>query len=137
MTFKIHPIATEDTLQLRYKVLWPNHPIERSKVEGDETARHFGGYLDGDLICVASLFNEGDGIRLRKFATGPEFQGQGFGTQMLDHLLKEAKATGANVFWFDARESALPFYERNGFTPKGKRFFKGNVPYRRISRALV
>lgn len=137
MTFTIKPIAPKDTLPLRHKVLWPDHPMERSKVEGDETASHYGGYFESTLVCVASLFQEGNGMRLRKFATDPAFQGRGFGTQMLDHLLKEAKATGANVFWFDARESALPFYERNGFTPKGKRFFKGNVPYRRISRALV
>ncbi|MFY0596351.1 MAG: GNAT family N-acetyltransferase [Cognatishimia sp.] len=136
MTFSIQSIAPRATLPLRQKVLWPDHPIEQSIVEGDEQASHFGGFIDGDLVCVASLFKEAPGIRLRKFATDPTFQGKGFGTQMLDHLLTEATATGAKTFWFDARESALPFYEGNGYTPEGERFFKGDVPYRRITRAL-
>lgn len=136
MIFKIQPIATKETLPLRHKVLWPDHPMERSKVEGDEAASHYGGYLDGTLICVASLFQVGDGMRLRKFATDPAFQGQGFGTQMLNHLLKEAKTTGVNVFWFDARESALPFYARHGYQPDGERFYNSGVPYFRVSKSL-
>lgn len=136
MLLTIKPITAKDTLPLRHQVLWPDQPLENSKVEGDEDALHFGGYLDKKLVCVASLFWEEPGIRLRKFATDPAFQGQGIGTKMLSHLLKEAQATGAETFWFDARESALPFYERNGYSLEGKRFFKGDIPYRRITRAL-
>ncbi len=92
--------------------------------------------MDANLICVASLFQDGSSMRLRKFATDPEYQGQGIGTQMLTHLLDHAIAVDASVFWFDARESALPFYERNGFTAEGPRFFKYEVPYRRVRRVL-
>lgn len=136
MSFQIKSVGAKDTLPLRQQVLWPDHPIAQSQVDGDEDALHFGGYLDKKLVCVASLFWEEPGIRLRKFATDPAFQGQGIGTKMLSHLLKEAQATGAETFWFDARESALPFYERNGYSPEGKRFFKGDIPYRRITCAL-
>ncbi|CUI71000.1 GNAT family N-acetyltransferase [Cognatishimia activa] len=136
MNLTIKRISDAETLPLRHKVLWPNHPIEQSKVEGDETASHFGGFLDGGLVCVASLF-EDDGIRLRKFATDPDYQGQGFGSEMLAYLLERAKETDATFFWFDARESALPFYERNGFKPEGPRFFKNAVPYRRVRRSLA
>ena len=136
MTFQIKPIPAQDTLPLRHKVLWPDHPVEHSMVDGDDDARHFGGFLEGKLVCVASLFKDADSVRLRKFATDPAFQGQGLGTQMLAHLLEEAKAEGAITFWFDARESALPFYQRNGYHPEGERFFKSNVPYRRVRRDL-
>lgn len=136
MQLKIKTITAKDTLPLRHKVLWPDHPIEQSMAKGDEQASHFGGFLGEKLVCVASLFTEGEGIRLRKFATDPAYQGQGIGTKMLDHLLKAAQAMDAKTFWFDARESALPFYERNGYTPEGERFFKGDIPYRRITRAL-
>ncbi|SHG49646.1 GNAT family N-acetyltransferase [Cognatishimia maritima] len=137
MKFEIQSITAQETLPLRQKALWPGHLIEQSMVDGDETALHFGGYLDRKLVCVASLFHEPPGIRLRKFATDPAFQGQGFGSQMLRQLLHEAQATGAKTFWFDARESALPFYQRNGYTPDGERFFKADIPYRRIVRALT
>ena len=136
MTFTIRPISAADTLPLRHKVLWPDHPVEHSMVKGDAKALHFGGFQDDKLVCVASLFQDGESMRLRKFATDPEFQSKGFGTQMLEHLVEVAKAKGAQQFWFDARESALPFYERNGYAAEGERFYKGDVPYRRVTRAL-
>lgn len=136
MTFTIRSISATDTLPLRHKVLWPDHPVAHSLVEGDSKALHFGGFADDKLVCVASLFQDGDNIRLRKFATDPEFQGKGFGTQMLNHLLEVAKTKSASQFWFDARESALPFYERIGYAAEGERFYKGDVPYRRVTRSL-
>lgn len=135
-SFQIKSVQAGETLPLRQQVLWPGHPIAQSLVDGDETAMHFGGFIKGKLVCVASLFQHGEAIRLRKFATAPDYQGQGIGSLMLKHLLVKAEASGAKTFWFDARESALPFYERNGFHPEGERFFKSNVPYRRVTRAL-
>lgn len=136
MSFVIKPISVEDALPLRHKVLWPDHPVEHSMVVGDETALHFGGFLEQELICVASLFRDGSAIRLRKFATHPDFQGKGYGSVMLRHLLEVAVQSGATTFWFDAREAALPFYERHGFTKEGERFFKGDIPYFRMSQDL-
>ncbi|WP_370227852.1 GNAT family N-acetyltransferase [Cognatishimia sp.] len=140
VSLTINQISAAQTLALRQAVLWPEHPIEASKVEGDETALHFGGFLGGDLICVASLFQDGGqdggGVRLRKFATDPAHQGKGFGSDMLVYLVAQAREAGASDFWFDARETALGFYERHGFTTKGERFFKKGLPYWRMSLAL-
>ena len=132
----IRTITTEETLPLRQAVLWPDHPLSASRVEGDEAALHFGGFVGDELVCTASLFPDGDQIRLRKFATLPDYQGHGHGTAMIQHLLDVARAQGAEMFWFDARESALPFYARFGFESFGDRFFKRDVPYRRMSKRL-
>lgn len=133
----IRAITADQTLPLRQAVLWPDHPLSASRVDGDGSALHFGGFAGDQQICTASLFPDGDQIRLRKFATLPDHQGQGHGTAMLRHLLAEARAQGAQVFWFDARESALPFYERFGFETTRDRFFKREVPYRRMTMHLA
>lgn len=132
----IRTITAEQTLRLRQTVLWPDHPLSASRVDGDDSALHFGGFAADHLICTASLFPDGDQIRLRKFATHPDHQGKGHGTAMVQHLLAEARAQGAQQFWFDARESALPFYARLGFAASGDRFFKRDVPYLRMSMRL-
>lgn len=132
----IRTIPTEETLPLRQAVLWPDHPLSASRVEGDDDALHFGGFVKDQLVCTASLFADGDKVRLRKFATLQNYQGCGHGTAMIQHLLEVARAQGAELFWFDARESALPFYARFGFEPSGARFFKRDVPYRRMSKRL-
>lgn len=133
---QIRNIAAADTLALRQLVLWPEHPISASKVPGDEGALHFGGFRSDQLICVASLFPEKAAIRLRKFATHPDHQGQGLGSKMLRHLLVRAKARKHTRIWCDARETALPFYQRFGFTSHDERFFKRDVAYIRMEKLL-
>ena len=137
MSIVIKAISAGDTLPLRHKILWPGYPVEHSMLDGDETAMHFGGFLEEKLICVASLFRDGQTVRLRKFATDANFQGLGFGSLMLQHLLKVAHDLDAEVFWFDARETAVPFYKRLGFSINGNRFFKGDIPYFRMSQSLT
>ena len=133
---QILPISAADTLPVRQLVLWPDHPISASQVDGDDDALNSGAFFADQLICVASLFPEGDRIRLRKFATHPDYQGQGAGSLMLRHLLAEATTRGHKLFWFDVRETALPFYARFGFETKGTRFFKRDLPYVRMVKSL-
>ncbi|MBT8155732.1 GNAT family N-acetyltransferase [Epibacterium ulvae] len=133
---QIRSITSADTLPLRQLVLWPDHPISASQVEGDPGALHFGGFMADRLITVASLFSDGDAVRLRKFATHPDFQGQGAGSAMLRHLVEISQTQGRKRFWLDARETALPFYRRHGFTVQGDRFFKRDLPYFRMEMTL-
>ena len=126
---KVIDISAQDTIPIRHRVLWPNEPPEYCEVDGDDNALHFGVIQGEELVCVASIFIEKDAARLRKFATLQEYQGQGIGTFMLNFLVKEVKNLGIPLFWLDARESAIEFYQRFGFLPEGKQFFKNNVPY--------
>lgn len=74
--------------------------------------------------------------RFRKFATAPAWQGRGVGTALLRHVIAAAAQAGARRIWCDAREAALPFYERFGLRAEGEVFFKGDVPYLRMTMAL-
>ncbi|GAM76016.1 acetyltransferase [Vibrio ishigakensis] len=132
----IEQISWQQTIGLRHAVLWPEKPPEFCHVEDDETGTHFGVFFDARLVCVASLFQSGNSIRLRKFATDHDYQGQGIGSALLEHMLDFAKEQGASNFWCDARESAVPFYSRFGFEPEGERFYKGQVPYFKLSVEL-
>ena len=126
---EIKAISWEETIPIRQQVLWPNESPEYCKVDGDEDALHFGIFITNQLTCVASLYLKGRSARLRKFATLHESQGKGLGSLMLNHIIKELKASGITYFWFDARESATPFYSRFGFNIEGERFYKNNVSY--------
>ena len=75
--------------------------------------------------------------RFRKFATAPAWQGRGVGTALLRNVIAAAARAGARRIWCDAREAALPFYERFGLRAEGEVFFKGDVPYLRMTMALV
>ena len=105
---------------------------------------------DLELVSIISLFittssSPGDSAdapqqqsvaRFRKFATAPAWQGRGVGTALLRHAIGAAAQAGAHRIWCDAREAALPFYERFGLRAEGEVFFKGDVPYLRMTMAL-
>ena len=83
------------------------------------------------------MFCSGNSARLRKFATASAFQRMGIGTRMLAYVLGVSAENNLTHFWCDARESAICFYERFGMAPEGDRFFKGDVPYFKMSVSLA
>ena len=60
---------------------------------------------------------EGEGQwRIRGMATDAAYQGRGAGSLVLKELLKWGRENGVRSFWCNAREPAIRFYERHGFS---------------------
>ena len=56
-------------------------------------------------------------------------QNQGIGSKMIDFIINSLKETDVKVFWCDARESAISFYQRFGMQPYGECFYKADIAY--------
>ena len=126
---EISSITLDDALPIRHCVLWPDKPLSFCKVEGDETANHYGVYLDDALVSVASIYRKGKEARLRKFATLEHFQGRGAGSQLIRHIVTELKQTDIEIFWCDARTTAMGFYQKFGMEVQGDEFVKSGIAY--------
>ena len=50
------------------------------------------------------------------FYTKPEYRRQGIATSILNQLMDEARNRGVSDLFLNAREMAIPIYERAGFT---------------------
>lgn len=137
MELELRSITAEETLPIRHKVLWPDKPPAYSMVENDAEGWHLGVFAHGELICVASVFVEGNTARLRKFATLPEHRSKGAGTAAIAHIIATLASRGITTFWCDARTSATGFYQRFGMRPEGETFFKGDTPYVRMAVQLI
>jgi GNAT superfamily N-acetyltransferase len=136
--FVIQAIEPAQTYALRHAVLWPDKPLAYVQLPDDAAGQHVGAVAGGAVVAVISLFVGADGVaRFRKFATDPAWQGRGLGTALLRHVLAAARAQGAHVLWCDARQTTLPFYQRFGLAPEGEVFYKGEVPYIRLSCPLI
>jgi ribosomal protein S18 acetylase RimI-like enzyme len=133
---EISAISWEQTIPLRHSVLWPNKPTEFCHIDGDAEALHFGAFIDGILVCVASVYLTLNKARLRKFATDIRYQGQGIGSKMLAHIIESLKSNQVEYFWCDARASALDFYKRFGMFTCSERFYKADVAYNKMEVAL-
>ncbi|PKG80918.1 GNAT family N-acetyltransferase [Colwellia sp. 75C3] len=134
---EIRSISSDEALPIRHEVLWPNKPLQFCKVDGDETAKHYGAYLNDELVSVASIYMDGRVARLRKFATVVVFQGRGIGSKLITHILNELVNNGAESFWCDARATAVGFYKQFGMESQGTEFIKSEVSYFKMDVSLI
>lgn len=137
----IRPITAEQTYALRHAVLWPDKPFDYVRIDNDGEGHHYGAFWDTELVAVISLFVEGESanpgqVRFRKFATRPDCQRMGIGTQLMRHTIAEARRMNATTLWCDARLDAADFYRRFGMEPVSEVFYKGVIPYAKFSLTL-
>ncbi|GGO73036.1 GNAT family N-acetyltransferase [Bowmanella pacifica] len=137
MTASIQEIRSQQTLVLRHQVLWPDKPMAFCRLADDGSGCHLGAFVDGKLVCVASLFVQDNAMRLRKFATLPEYQGRGIGSAVLKEAISRARHLGLTRFWCDARQSASELYRRFGLSQSGGLFYKGEIAYVRMALTLT
>ncbi|MEO6287560.1 MAG: GNAT family N-acetyltransferase [Dyadobacter sp.] len=135
-SIEIQKIDADKTLAIRHLVLWPGKSAEFVKVPEDEAGFHFGLYANAQLVSVISLFADGHSMRFRKFATLPEFQGKGLGSQLLEHSIDFGRQNQFQRMWCDARTDALGFYEPFGFTKFSEPFFKEYIEYYKIEKVF-
>ncbi len=133
---KISNLSAQDVWPIRQTVLRPTDPLDFIKVDGDETAPHFGVVLNGQVISVISLFPDRTGIQFRKFATLPNHQGHGHGSDLFDHMIGFCRAGGHTRVWCNARLAASAFYQRKGMKPTGDTFTKHDVRYQIMEMQL-
>ncbi len=111
--------------------MWPNMPLEYIKLRDDHKALHYGLFIDDELITVISLFVNLDQktVQFRKFATLKSYQGKEYGSQLLNHVMKEAKTKNIAKIWCNARTEKIPFYKKFGLKETRHTFVKNGLSY--------
>lgn len=116
-------ITAADTYFIRNAVLRKGKPIETCIFPGDDlpTTKHFGIFSDY-LIGVISLFENTNPIfehpfqvQIRGMAILQDFQGLRLGEKLIESCEDYLKSEIETLIWFNARESAVGFYEKLGY----------------------
>ena len=114
---------------LRQQVMYPEMTIEDVKLENDSNGIHFGLFDHNKLISVISVFENGDGIQYRKFATLNEYQGKGYGSTLLEFVINFSKEQGCKRLWCNARKNVSGFYKKFGFTETTQTFIQNGYEF--------
>jgi len=109
--------------ELRWRVLrepW-GQPRGSERDELDSAASHVAGFDEAKrLVCVGRLHAVETGVgQVRYMAVAESLRGRGLGQAVLDELERQAKCQGMTTILLDAREAAVGFYLRNGYTIEG------------------
>jgi ribosomal protein S18 acetylase RimI-like enzyme len=112
-------------------VLRHGKPIESCRFDGDdlETTTHFGLVVAKNIIGIVSIFQHksdifvvGNQYQIRGMAVLEDFQQKGFGRELILYCEKYILTKNGNLIWFNARENAVKFYEKLGYTKQGNPF---------------
>lgn len=119
----ITPVSEADLEQyynLRYEILrapW-QQPRGSERAPDDDTAVHAlllddAGQAAG--VCRLHLETPQEG-QLRFMAIREDLQGKGMGRLLMEYLEAKARELGCSFITLQAREKAVSFYERHGYT---------------------
>jgi GNAT superfamily N-acetyltransferase len=132
--FHIAIASTQEILPLRMKVLREGTPSQDPRYTEDdwEITTHLALYKDGEILGTSSWLTKTFPLphassnsldtQLRGMAIDQSLQSSGLGAELLLFGIHFAQHKGAGIVWARARDSALKFYERNGFTTVGDAF---------------
>ena len=125
-------VGVEEIIPLRHLVLREGLPITSASFDGDDKPDTFHFSLviftegSNPLCCVSYMMSELDGkpaLQLRGMATDPKFRGKNLGKTLLDFAENTIfMETGIKLFWCNAREVAIGFYEKQGWATVGDFF---------------
>jgi GNAT superfamily N-acetyltransferase len=148
---EIKKINAIDTYPVRQEVLRKGKPIETCQFKGDddENTVHFGLYQKEQLIGIISIFKEKNNLfqeknqfQIRGMAVLEDFQGKGFGAELVKVAENYCINQNVDLIWFNAREKAIPFYKKLGYTSIGDSFLIPDVGihfamYKKIHKNII
>lgn len=104
----------------------------------DENSYHIGAFTTSDeLIGILVLTKVNNlQIKMRQVAVNSAFRGQKVGKRLGEYAQEFALNKGYNEMTVHARESAVPFYEKLGFTKISDAFIKVTLPHYKMIKKL-
>jgi len=81
----------------------------------------------GEAIGTGRLLPDG---QIGRMAVRKSWRGRGVGGALLQALVAQARTAGLAQCHLHAQVSAIPFYEKHGFTARGEVFMDANIPHR-------
>ena len=133
----------EEIIPLRNAVIIAGTGRDSPYFPGDEDplTRHVGAFEEGRCVgCATFMRSEWEGgpaWKMRGMATDPARQRQGIGRALLEFAESALRReTDLGVIWCNARETAVPFYEKAGWRVVSERFLAPGIGwhYRMVHR---
>lgn len=133
MALTIHKITTEDpewklARAIRWKVFVEEQgcPPEEEWDEHDAHSHHYLGHADNRPVAAArwrTVEYEGQpAAKLERFAVIEDERRQGYGRQMVDHLIAAAREAGHEILIVHAQAHLESYYGSFGFERVGEPF---------------
>jgi predicted GNAT family N-acyltransferase len=95
--------------------------------------------LEDDVMwgCCMLVPDTPQQLRLRQMAVAPQLHGKGIGASIMHFAENLARDKGYKKIVMHARDSAIGFYEKLGYSVKGEQFTEVSVPHHVMEKELM
>ncbi|MDQ3142414.1 MAG: GNAT family N-acetyltransferase [Bacteroidota bacterium] len=131
----------DESLYLRYKVL--REPLgldyEVEQIEDEWDSMHLGMFSsDGRLVaCLVFKILDEYLLKMRQVAVAPDLQHTGIGTELVRRSEGWAKDKNYRKIVLNARDIAVPFYERLSYLRVGAEFVEVGIPHYKMEKHIL
>ena len=130
----------DQTVWLRDKIL--RKPLDmvfyEKDLEQEWNQIHLACYSEENRILGCLILKELDGkaLKMRQVAVDDDLQGQGVGRFMVAACEKYALENGYTEIELNARDVAIPFYEKLDYKKEGKEFVEVGIKHFKMRKLL-
>ncbi|MGO8749625.1 MAG: GNAT family N-acetyltransferase [Thermoguttaceae bacterium] len=111
--------------------------FEPEELAAERDSRHIACYRGGRLAgCLVLRPSTGSDVQMRQVAVVPDLQGKGIGRAMVQYSEVLAWELGYRRMVLHARETAVLFYEKLGYSRIGSRFIEVTIPHWAMEKRL-
>lgn len=128
----------EQAVSLREEILRKPHGLffTPKELAAEKHHIHIIGEIAGRLCATAALVPEGKKLKMQRVAVRSDSQNQGIGSALLAFCEHYAIEHGYHALYCHARDSAIPFYRKNGYNPSGDFFEEDGIPHLKMIKLL-
>jgi len=101
--------------------------------EFDDSSLHFICTLENKVIATARLKPDG---KIGRMAVLQDYRNLGYGNKLLIFVIQTARDKNIKNLYLHAQVSAIPFYEKQGFSVCSDIFYEANIPHREMSKII-
>ena len=131
----------DETVALRYKIL--REPLGLDFTEEQLAAEyadfHLAAYSEAWILrgCLVLTPKTDKILKMRQVAVSIESQSKGIGTLLVQASEAFGSANGFEMMELNARDTAIPFYEKLDYQKVGEEFVEVNIPHFKMVKQLI
>lgn len=127
-----------EAVRLREKILREPLGSSFTDQELEEEKYHFqiAGYLDNAIVATAVLVPEGDEMKMQRVVVTENLRSLNIGSEMMTFCEKFTADKNFKIMYCHARNSAVNFYIKNGYTGIGDYFDEDGIPHLKMRKTL-
>lgn len=129
----------QQTLDLRNEILRRPFGLQFTPEDrrNDEPDFHLACFHEDRLVgCLILKALSSAELKMRQFAVAGVYQRRGVGRALVAFAERFAADHGFHVIELNARETAVPFYEKLGYLTIGDRFLELGIPHFKMHKTL-